>query len=73
VGAFGATTAGSYALEGLIDWRIALLFIGGGLIGGALGATFASRLAKQRGALQQVFAGLVFLVAGYMLWRSFAG
>jgi uncharacterized membrane protein YfcA len=73
VGAFGATTAGSYALEGLIDWRIALLFIGGGLIGGALGATFAARLAKQRGALQRVFAGLVFLVAGYMLWRSFAG
>ncbi|HOL64324.1 MAG TPA: hypothetical protein PLB97_03175, partial [Accumulibacter sp.] len=33
VGSFGATTAASYALDGLVDWRIAALFIGGGLIG----------------------------------------
>jgi uncharacterized protein len=72
VGAFGATTATSYALDGLIDWRIALLFIGSGLIGGAIGASFASRLAKQRGALQRIFAGVVFAVAAYMLWRSFS-
>jgi uncharacterized membrane protein YfcA len=71
VGSFGATTAGSYALDGLIDWRVALLFIGGGLIGGALGAGFAQKLAKQRGALQRVFAVVVFAVAAYMLYRSF--
>lgn len=71
VGAFGATTASSYALDGLIDWRIALLFIGGGLIGGVIGANFATHLSKQRGALQRVFAGVVFAVAAYMLWRSF--
>ncbi len=70
VGAFGATTASSYALDGLIDWRIALLFIGGGLIGGVIGANFATHLSKQRGALQRVFAGVVFAVAAYMLWRS---
>jgi hypothetical protein len=70
VGSFGATTAASYALDGLVDWRVAGLFIGGGLIGGAVGASFATRLAKQRGALQRVFAGVVFLVAAYMLWRS---
>lgn len=70
VGAFGATTAASYALDGLIDWRTALLFIGGGLLGGAVGASFAQRLAAQRGALQRVFAGVVFAVAAYMLWRS---
>jgi hypothetical protein len=70
VGAFGATTAASYALDGLIDWRTALLFIGGGLLGGAVGASFAQRLAAQRGALQRVFAGVVFVVAAYMLWRS---
>lgn len=73
VGAFGATTAASYALDGLVDWRIALLFIGGGIIGGIIGARFSSHLAKQRGALQRVFAGVVFAVAAYMLWRSFAG
>ncbi|GIK49008.1 MAG: sulfite exporter TauE/SafE family protein [Hyphomonadaceae bacterium] len=70
VGAFGAATAASYALDALIDWRIALLFIGGGVIGGAVGASFASRLARRRGALQRVFAGVVFAVAAYMLWRS---
>jgi len=70
VGAFGATTATSYAFDNLIDWRVALLFIGGGLIGGFIGAGFATHLAKQRGALQRVFAGVVFAVAAYMLYRS---
>ena len=70
VGSFGATTAASYAAEGLIDWRIAGLFIGGGLVGGAIGASFATHLSKQRGALQRVFAGIVFAVAAYMLWRT---
>lgn len=71
VGSFGATTAASYGLDGLIDWRVALLFIGGGLVGGVVGANFATHLSKQRGALQRVFAGVVFVVAAYMLYRSF--
>ncbi len=70
VGAFGATTATSYAFDGLVDWRVASLFIGGGLVGGMIGASFATRLAKQRGALQRIFAGVVFVVAAYMLYRS---
>lgn len=70
VGAFGATTAASYALDDLIDWRVAALFIGGGLVGGVIGANFATHLSKQRGALQRVFAGVVFAVAAYMLYRS---
>jgi uncharacterized membrane protein YfcA len=70
VGSFGATTAISYAADGLIDWRIALLFVGGGILGGLLGASLTARLSKQRGALQRVFAGVIFAVAGYMLWRT---
>ena len=70
VGSFGAATAASYAADGLVDWRIAALFIGGGVAGGLVGASFAARLAKQRGALQRVFAGVVFAVAAYMLYRS---
>lgn len=73
VGAFGATTAASYAVDGLIDWRIAGLFISGGLGGGLVGAALATHLSKQRGALQRVFAGIVFAVAAYMLYRSFIG
>lgn len=70
VGAFGAATASSYAADGLVDWRIAMLFIGGGVIGGLVGAGLATRLSRQRGALQRVFAAVVFAVAAYMLYRS---
>lgn len=70
VGAFGATTAASYAASGLVDWRIAGLFIFGGVIGGIMGANLAEQLSKQRGMLQRVFAGVVFAVASYMLWRT---
>lgn len=34
VGAFGLTTAINYAISGLIDWKVAALFIIGGLVGG---------------------------------------
>jgi uncharacterized membrane protein YfcA len=70
VGAFGAATAASYAAANLIDWRIAALFVGGGLVGGVIGARFAAHLSKQRGALQRLFACVVFAVAAYMLYRS---
>lgn len=73
VGTFGATTAATYALDGLVDWRVAGLFVFGGVIGGIMGAGLAEHLAKQRGMLQRVFAGVVFVVAAYMLYRSFAG
>lgn len=73
VGTFGATTAATYALDGLVDWRVAGLFIFGGIVGGVMGAGLAEHLAKQRGMLQRVFAGVVFVVAIYMLYRSFAG
>jgi uncharacterized membrane protein YfcA len=71
VGAFGATTAATYALDGLIDWRIAALFVAGGVAGGLLGAALSSRLARYKGELTRVFAGVTFTVAAYMLWRSF--
>jgi uncharacterized membrane protein YfcA len=70
VGTFGAATAASYAWDGLVEWRIALLFIAGGIVGGLIGTRFAGRLAARRGVLQKVFAGLVFVVAIYVLYRS---
>lgn len=68
--AFGLTTAFSYALSGLVDWLLALAFIAGGVLGGFAGAVAARRLSGKRGRLTTIFATLIFVVAGYMLWKS---
>jgi uncharacterized protein len=70
VGSFGLTTAVNYALSGLVEWTIALLFIAGGVGGGVLGMRAAMRLAANRRALTFVFAGVIFAVAIYMLART---
>lgn len=70
VTSFGATTAASYALSGLVAWGIAAAFIGGGLVGSLAGGRLAQRLSTVRGALTRLFAGLIFVVAVYMLWEA---
>jgi hypothetical protein len=57
-------------LSGLVDWKIAILFIIGGVVGGLVGMKLAIRLADRRGALARIFAVLLFAVAAYMLYRS---
>ncbi|OOG40070.1 hypothetical protein B0E52_11865 [Rhodanobacter sp. C06] len=70
VGAFASTTAINYATSGLVDWRVAALFVAGGIVGGWLGARLARRLARTRGALNLVFALAIVAVAVYMLVRN---
>jgi uncharacterized protein len=70
VGSFGLTTATSYALSGLVDWTVAAEYIAGGLLGGLAGMNLACHLAARRAVLTQVFAALIFVVAGYMLYRT---
>jgi uncharacterized membrane protein YfcA len=70
VTAFGLTTAASYASAGLVDWPLAAVFVGGGVLGSLVGAAAARHLSRQRGLLTKVFAGLIFLVAAYVLARS---
>jgi uncharacterized membrane protein YfcA len=70
VGSFGLATAVNYASSGLIDWAIAGEFIAGGIVGGLLGQTLATRLSKGKNTLNLVFAGLIFAVAAYVLYRS---
>ncbi|MBL8781280.1 MAG: sulfite exporter TauE/SafE family protein [Alphaproteobacteria bacterium] len=72
VGAFGLTTASTYAYDGLVDWRIAAEFVAGGIVGGLAGIAAAKRLSTRKGALNRIFAGLVLAVAAYVLWRSSA-
>jgi uncharacterized membrane protein YfcA len=71
VGAFGMTTAVNYAVSGLVEWPIALLFIAGGIAGGWLGALLAKRLSAQRQTLTRVLGCMLVVVAAYMLYRSF--
>lgn len=67
--AFGLTTAVNYAFSGLVDWILAGMFILGGIVGGLLG-TWAARRLSGTGRLKSIFAGLIFAVATYMLWKS---
>ena len=67
VTAFGAATALNYAISGLVDWSLAILFIVGGIVGGLAGVRTARVLARQRRAFNVLFACVVFAVAAYML------
>jgi uncharacterized protein len=70
VTAFGATAAFNYARSDLVDWRLAAVFILGGVFGGLAGGRAAKALGARRGALNIVFAGIIVVVAIYMLARS---
>ncbi len=67
---FGATTASNYAISGLVDWRIAALFIGGGIVGGIIGTFAGQRFAKSKGTLAMVFAVFVILIGFYVTWKG---
>ncbi len=70
VAAFGATTAANYALSGLIDTHIAVLFIAGGLVGGVLGVKLGNVLSQRKSALRLVFGIAVILVGIYVSARG---
>jgi uncharacterized membrane protein YfcA len=72
VGAFGLTTATTYALAGLVDWRVAAFFVAGGIAGGLVGVKLSVRLSEKRGALSKGFAAVVVCVAVFVLWKSAA-
>jgi len=70
VGVFGTTTALNYAAAGLVDWPVALLFIVGGIGGGWIGAHLAQWLSAQRQTLTRLLGCMLFVVSGYMLYRT---
>ncbi|HEX6819684.1 MAG TPA: sulfite exporter TauE/SafE family protein [Ktedonobacterales bacterium] len=70
VGTFGTTTAITYAIAGKVNWLIALEFFAGGVVGGWVGVWLAVRLGAHKQTLTRVFAGVVFLVALYMLFMN---
>ena len=70
VSAFGLTTAASYALSGLVDWNLALLFIAGGAVGGFAGICLARGLATRQRLLSIAFSAVVASVGLYVLVRG---
>ena len=70
VGSFGLTTAVSYSLSGLVHWGIVVPFILGGAIGGIAGTMIAARFGKQKRTLNNIFSGVVAVVAVYMFVMS---
>lgn len=70
VSAFGATTAINYAVSGLVNWHIALVFIAGGILGGIAGSKLSAVLAKQKGALGTLLAAVIIAVGFYILSKS---
>jgi uncharacterized protein len=70
VAAFGLTTAGNYALSGLVDWSAAAEFIGGGVLGGWIGMRLACHLATSRRALNLAYALIVLSVGLYVLIQN---
>jgi uncharacterized protein len=70
VGVFGTTTAVNYAVSGLVNWPVALLFVAGGIGGGWVGARLAKRLSAQRQTLTRLLGCMLVAVSGYMLYRS---
>ena len=73
VTAFGLTTAVSYALSGLVDWRLVAIFIGAGALGGFAGTRVAMSLGARKAALSNVFAGIVICVGVYVMARGLIG
>ena len=72
VAVFGATTASNYALSGLVDWRIAGLFVAGGVVGGIAGTFTGKKLGSAKGTLSMIFAIFVILIGIYVTWKGLA-
>jgi uncharacterized membrane protein YfcA len=72
VTALGASTAGSYALSGYVDWPLVGLLVVGGIVGTIPGQWAGRRLAAYKRALNLGFAALVIGLGGYIVAEGLA-
>ncbi len=73
VALFGGTTSANYAISGLVDWRLVLCLVGGGILGIAPGLWAAVKLVNRVRLARTLFAVVVLLVAVYIAYRALAG
>lgn len=72
VAAFGATTAGNYALSGWVDPGLVAAMAIGGVAGTLTGLPLARRLGANAALGRTLFAGLILIVAAYVAVRAVA-
>lgn len=70
VSALGLTTATSYALSGLVDWRITALLVMGGIGGTIGGIALGKVLSGRKGLLERSFAAVVIAIGAYIAVSS---
>ncbi|MET3665457.1 sulfite exporter TauE/SafE family protein [Caulobacter sp. 1776] len=67
---FGAATSVSYAASGLVDGRLFLALVAGGVAGVMAGARLAPRLAARALLARRLFAAMIVATAAYVAWRA---
>lgn len=70
VASLGATTAASYALSGLVDWRLFAWLILGGAAGSLVGARIGRWLSGRKRVLEVGFAAMVVAVGAYVAVKA---
>jgi len=60
----------SCAWAGLVDWRIPAEYLVGGALLGWIGARSATRLGRRKEVLNDIFIGVIIMLAIYMLWKE---
>jgi hypothetical protein len=73
VAAFGATTAGNYAVSGWVDPGLVAAMTVGGVVGTIAGLPLARRLGANAAMGRKLFAGLILVVATYVGFRAVSG
>ena len=68
---FGTTTGITYALAGLVNWLIVIEYLAGGIPGGMIGPRLDLSLGARKKMLARIIAGIVLVVAAYMLYFNF--
>ena len=66
VAAFGTASASSYAWSGLIDWQVAALLVGGGVLGALVGSGANAVLVQRKEVLTRLFAWFVVAAGLYV-------
>lgn len=70
VSALGLTTATSYAMSGLVDWRVTVLLVMGGIIGTIGGIALGKVLGTRKGLLERGFSAVVIAIGAYIAASS---